>query len=102
MPGFVRVADAAELAPGSGKEIVVGGQSLALFNMDGRFHAIGNRCAHRGGPLGQGTLVGQVVMCPLHAFAFDVTTGISPDDPQLRVPSYEVEVSDGGVFVKLE
>ena len=48
---------------------------VALFNVDGRFHAVSNRCPHRGGPLGQGFVDGAEVSCPWHNWTFDVTTG---------------------------
>jgi len=102
MGEFVRVIAAAELAPGSGKEVLVSGKPVALFNVDGTFHAIGNTCVHRGGPMGQGSLDGSVVMCPWHAWTYDVTTGISTVSPELRLPRYEVKLESGDVYVKLE
>jgi nitrite reductase/ring-hydroxylating ferredoxin subunit len=79
----------------------VGGRPVALFNVDGTFYALSNVCIHRGGPLGQGLLEGQVVMCPWHAWTFDVATGHSTVNPELRVDRYEVKVEDGQVLVKV-
>jgi nitrite reductase (NADH) small subunit len=100
MPDFERVIAVSELAPGSGKECLVGGRPVALFNVDGTFYAIGNTCGHRGGPLGQGMLEGSIVMCPWHAWTYDVTTGVSTVNPELTVARYEVKVEDGGVWVR--
>jgi nitrite reductase/ring-hydroxylating ferredoxin subunit len=102
MAEFVRVIAAAELAPGSCTEVSAGGKPVALFNVAGTFHAIGNTCIHRGGPLGQGMLDGTTVLCPWHAWSYDVTTGISTVNPELRVDSYEVKVEDGQVLVKVD
>ena len=102
MSDFVKVMAAADLPPGSGKEVVVAGKAVALFNVAGSFHAIGNTCVHRGGPLGQGSLDGAVVMCPWHAWTYDVTTGVSTVNPDLKVPRHEVRLEGGEVFVKLE
>jgi nitrite reductase/ring-hydroxylating ferredoxin subunit len=98
---FVRVVAVADLPPGSCTEVLAGGQAIAICNTEGNFYAIGNRCSHRGGPLGQGFLDGHVVMCPWHAWTYDVTTGVSTVNPDISVPRYEVKVEDGQVWVKV-
>ena len=102
MADFVKVLAAAELPPGSCREVLVSGKPVALFNVGGAFHAISNTCIHRGGPLGQGSLDGQVVMCPWHAWTYDVTTGVSTVSPELSVPRYDVKLEGGEVFVRVE
>jgi nitrite reductase/ring-hydroxylating ferredoxin subunit len=97
---FVRVASVAELLPGQAMEALVNGRPVALFNVAGEFHAISNTCVHRGGPLGKGVLDGKLVLCPWHAWAYDVTTGVSDVNPDLKVAKYEVKVEDGQVLVK--
>jgi nitrite reductase (NADH) small subunit len=101
MSDFVKVLAVSDLTPGSGREVWVEGKAVALFNVGGVFHAIGNTCVHRGGPLGQGSLDGQEVICPWHAWGYDVTTGISTVNPELRVPHYETRIEEGQVFVKV-
>ena len=91
---------AAELPPGKGMEALVNGKPVALFNVDGEFHAISNTCVHRGGPLGKGAVDGKLVLCPWHAWAYDVTTGVSDVNPDLKVARYEVKVEDGQVLVR--
>src|SRR5438552_18464896 len=49
--------------------------SVAVFHYDGRFRAIGNACNHKGGPLSEGRLHGEFVMCPWHAWEYSVLTG---------------------------
>jgi len=102
MAEFVRVLSASELPPGKGAEAVVAGKPVAVFNVDGAFHAISNTCVHRGGPLGQGVLEGSIVMCPWHAWTYDVTTGVSSVNPDLTVARYETKVEGGDVYVKVE
>ena len=58
-------------------------------------------CPYRGGNLGQGMLDGQIVQCPLHGWKFDVTTGESPDHPDVRIPTYEVKVEGDDVSITL-
>ena len=49
MAEFVRVARAGEIAPGEGTLVEAGGKKIALFNVDGKFHAIDDTCTHQGG-----------------------------------------------------
>ena len=102
MSEFVKVMAAADLAPGSCTEVVAGGRAIALCHAEGAFYAIGNRCSHRGGPLGQGLLDGRVLLCPWHAWTYDVSTGVSTVNPDICVARYEVKVEDGQVLVKVD
>ncbi len=101
MPNFVKVARRDEVPPGRGKTVNAEGVAVALFNVNGTFFAISNTCVHRGGPLGKGVLDGRLVICPWHAWAYDVTTGQSDANPDLRVARYEAKVEDGQVLVKV-
>src|SRR5438093_1442844 len=75
MAEFVRVARAGEIAPGEGMLVEADGKKIALFNVDGKFHAIDDTCTHRGGPLSEGMVVGTEVTCPWHGAVFRVTNG---------------------------
>ncbi|MCG6922988.1 MAG: Rieske (2Fe-2S) protein [Acidobacteriota bacterium] len=101
MSEFVRAIAVTDLAPGQAAEVEVGGQAVALFNVGGTFHALSNRCPHRGGPLGQGFLDGAEVSCPWHNWTFDVTTGENVADTNLCVPRHAVKVEDAHVYVKI-
>ena len=101
MGDWVRAAAAAELLPGSCTEVSVGGKPVALYNVDGTFYATSNTCIHRGGPLGRGMLSGHEVMCPWHAWSWNVTTGENAANGTLKIPTYEVRVEGGEVFVKV-
>lgn len=102
MADFVRAMAAAELAPGQCAEVMVAGKPVAIYNVDGTFFATSNVCLHRGGPLGQGLLDGRHVMCPWHAWTWDVATGENAANPELKIPAYEVKVEDGQVLVRLD
>ena len=75
MAEWVRVAAIADCPPGRPVQVVAGGHVIALFNVDGEFHAIDGICAHQGGPLGKGTLDGSTVTCPWHGWQYDVRAG---------------------------
>ena len=93
------VARTTDIEPGAGAVVDVGGRRLAVFNVEGVFYAIDNSCPHRGGPLGEGDLVGAVVRCPWHGYRYDVRTGVHQVNASFKVPCYPVTVEDGAVFV---
>ncbi len=82
--------------------VEAGGRLLALFNVAGSFHALDNRCPHRGGPLGDGFLEEGRVTCPWHGWQFDVRTGSSPLNPGLSVCSVPLEIQGDEIFALLE
>jgi len=95
----VRVARASEIPPGTAKVVVVLGHPVALFNVDGAFHAVSNVCLHRGGPIGEGALDGFVVTCPLHGWEYDVRTWKNLANPCARLRTYAVTVDGDDVLV---
>ena len=101
MEGFVRVSSTTDVKPGRGIVVEVNGKTLAVFNVEGIFHAIDNTCIHRGGPLGEGDLEGSVVTCPWHGWQYDVATGICLANPSAKVERYEVVVDNTDVKVRL-
>jgi nitrite reductase/ring-hydroxylating ferredoxin subunit len=101
MAEFHRTIPAADLQPGHCRELVVAGRPVALYNVEGRFYATTNICLHRGGPLGQGMLSAHEVMCPWHAWTWDVRTGENTANPSLKMETYEVKVEDGMVMVRV-
>ena len=102
MPEYVKVAQASELEPNRGKLIEVQGKKIALFNVDGKFHAIDNTCTHRGGPLSEGELEGDEVTCPWHGAKFKVSTGevLGLPAPQ-GVGCYKVRVNGPDIELEL-
>lgn len=99
MPSFRPLCDAADLGCGKARAFVVDGRSIALFNVDGRFHAMENTCLHAGGPLAEGALEGCVVTCPWHEWQFDVTTGKTPLNPMIALACFPLRVRDGKVEI---
>ena len=77
------------------------GKTIALFNVAGEYHAVDNACPHRGGPLGEGDLDGTAVVCPWHAWRWDVTTGANVNNPAIRIPRFPVTVEAGEIYVEL-
>src|ERR1700760_1096010 len=102
MSDFVRICGKADLPPsGEAREITVGERVLCLANEKGFISVMDNVCPHRGGPLGQGMLEGGKLICPWHAWAFDLKTGQAMHTPLAKVPIYEVRVEGEDVLTKL-
>ena len=99
---FVRVARATDIPLGKGCLVERSEVSVAVFNAgQGRFYAVSALCPHEDGPLGDGWLEGDVVVCPWHGFDFDLATGRCRVDVDLAIPVYPVRVSAGAVEVDL-
>ena len=102
MGEFVKVAKAGDIAPGEARGVDARGKRIALFNIDGTFHAIDDTCTHRGGPLSEGMVVETKVTCPWHGAIFDVTTGSVLGAPAPRdVSHYTVRVEGDNIEVEL-
>ena len=74
MAEFQTVTKTSDVPPGQMKVVNLGGEEIAIANVDGIYFAFGNFCPHEGGPLGEGELEGTAVTCPWHFTVFDVTT----------------------------
>jgi len=99
---FVRAAKKDEVPPGTIREFQLDGKTVALANVGGKLFVINNTCLHRGGPLGEGDLKGQIVTCPWHGWQYDVTTGKLATNPGVGVETYPVEVRGDDIFVDID
>ena len=96
------VARTEEIPVGTGLVVDADGVEVAVFNVDGVFHALQNACAS-GGPIGEGTLRGAVVTCPWDGDTYDVRTGVSPASDAIFVRRFPVRVGrDGTLSVQPE
>lgn len=114
------VIDANELDPGKRVLVDVEGREVAVFNIDGEYHAIANYCVHQGGPVGEGSVSGtttakmseddwelcyecdnEIVSCPWHGWQFDIETGQHLAHSKFQLPTYPVTVRDGKVYLDI-
>jgi 3-phenylpropionate/trans-cinnamate dioxygenase ferredoxin subunit len=101
MSEWVDVASVDELAAGQWRLVDVDGTRIAVFNIDGAYHAIEDLCTHDGGDLASGCLEGDAIVCPRHGARFCVRTGEA-----LSAPAYEpttvfpVRVENGIIQVR--
>ena len=96
---YVTVARVGDVAPGTGKAVVVGDREIALFNVDGTFYALDNTCPHQGGPLAEGWIEGTQVTCPWHAWTFKLTDGKMTLGDYASVEPFDVRVEGDQVQV---
>jgi nitrite reductase/ring-hydroxylating ferredoxin subunit len=99
---WVAVARAREIPVGKGCFVDHAAGPVAVFNAGaGRFHAVSALCPHEDGPLAEGWLEGEAVVCPWHGFDFDVATGACRVAEGLSVAVYATRVTGGVVEVDL-
>ena len=101
MSGKTQVAKTKDLPPGKAVAVTVGSKRIAVFNSAGNFFAIDDTCTHAGGSLSEGDLAGNIITCPWHGAAFDITNGNVLEGPASEsVKSYKVFVE--GEDIKVE
>jgi 3-phenylpropionate/trans-cinnamate dioxygenase ferredoxin subunit len=101
---FIDVAPVDELPPGSVKIVQAGSIAVGVYNLDGEYCAIEDRCSHDDGPLAEGEFDPEerVVICPRHGSKFDICSGRPLGLPAYEpVETYPVVVEDGWVKVDI-
>jgi 3-phenylpropionate/trans-cinnamate dioxygenase ferredoxin subunit len=102
--GELDVGPAEELPPGEMRIVTAGPVSVGVYNLDGRYYAIEDRCSHDDGPLCEGEFDPEtgVVICPRHGAEFDIRSGGALTLPAYEsVTTYPVRVVDGTVKVEI-
>lgn len=111
------VATVDEIAPGTSKVVNVNGREVGIFNVDGEFFALLNRCPHMAAELCKGAIVGLVqsgdvgdyqlgrpgefLRCPWHGWEFEIRSGQSYCDPKhTRIRKFDVKIEAGETLVK--
>ena len=111
------VARAEDIPRGGRKIVRLEGREVGIFNLDGTFYALKNVCPHQGARVCLGRIVGttlpsdvyefkyglkgRILRCPWHEWEYDITTGHSVFDENVRVVTYAVEVVDGEIAVTI-
>ncbi len=91
-----------ELTPGTMKCREFKQEVILFANVEGNVYAVTGICTHEDSPLCLGALKGCSVMCSLHGSLFDLRTGQADGDPaDIPLQTYDVEVSDGNIYLHL-
>jgi nitrite reductase (NADH) small subunit len=102
MPTFTKLTTESELPlADEAKEFPCGAKTICIANVNGVFSALDNICPHRGGPLGQGMIEGEKVVCPWHGWAWDSKTGAATQDPNMKVAVYPLKIENGDVLIDI-
>lgn len=111
------LARAAEVPPGTCRILTARGREIGVFNVNGAFYALSNRCPHKGAELCRGMIVGlpqsdapgeyhisrpgEFIRCPWHGWEFEIRTGQSWCDPNsVRARNFKVTVEPGSELLK--
>jgi 3-phenylpropionate/trans-cinnamate dioxygenase ferredoxin subunit len=112
------VASVEEIPPGGRKIVKVQGREVGIFNVEGRFYALKNVCRHQGARVCLGKVSGttlpsrvyeyrygrdgQILRCPWHGWEYDITSGRSLFDEDVKVVTYGVTVADDAVYIDMQ
>jgi thiamine pyrophosphate-dependent acetolactate synthase large subunit-like protein/nitrite reductase/ring-hydroxylating ferredoxin subunit len=99
---WVKVAKKSDLLNERVKTVVAANQQVCLVHHENEFSALGNRCPHQGGPLGEGQIEDGWVICPWHAYQYDPKTGNAPEGFDDHAKSYPVKLENDDIYVGIE
>ena len=100
---LVRVCAQAEVPPGTVKAFAVGSNTLAVYNIEGRYYITDDECTHAAASLADGMLEGDVIECCMHLGAFHVPTGEVKAPPcTVALRTYKVMLQGDEVLVDLD
>jgi methionine sulfoxide reductase heme-binding subunit len=97
--GFVDACAVADIRENRARIVCLSGERVAIFKYDGKISAVSNVCQHQNGPLGEGKILNGCITCPWHGYQYVPETGVSPPPFVEKVPTFNVRVRDGRVFV---
>jgi 3-phenylpropionate/trans-cinnamate dioxygenase ferredoxin subunit len=100
---YIAVAEESELPNGERLFLEIDDITLVVFNIAGKYFAIGDVCSHDDGPIGEGEFEDEYeIACPRHGARFDVRSGEVMSLPAIvDIPAYPVRVVDGQIEVGL-
>jgi len=100
---WIRIAPTESVPPREGRAVLIGDREIALFNLGEQFLATDNQCPHQGGPLCDGIVTGDSVVCPLHAWKVNLACGQVERPTHGKdhcVATYPTRVEDGVVLIE--
>jgi len=97
---FIAVAKKNEIANGEKIFLEIDEFQIVLFNVAGKYFAIGDVCSHDGAPLGEGELEDHEIICPRHGARFDISNGKVLALPAIEdIPSYPVKIANDEILI---
>jgi len=100
---WVKVCALDEIPPSQARTVNAGDTMIAVFRLsDDRVKAVENRCPHKQGPLAEGIISGDDILCPLHNWRIHLDDGKAAEPDEGCVKTYAVKVEAGQVFLSLD
>jgi nitrite reductase/ring-hydroxylating ferredoxin subunit/DMSO/TMAO reductase YedYZ heme-binding membrane subunit len=97
--GYVEVCAVNDIREGRARIALVSGERIAVFRYEGKISCVSNVCQHQNGPLGEGKIVDGCITCPWHGYQYQPDTGASPPPFTEKIPTFNVQVREGKVYV---
>lgn len=102
MSKWISIAKINEIPLGGHKAITINGTPVVLFNLEGEYYAIENRCTHQDFPLSEGCIIDNEITCPLHGAKFNIKTGEVTAPPAfMDVQTFAVRIEQENIQVEL-
>ena len=101
MSNFIKAAKTTDVPSGGCLLVQPEGKKVVLFNLGGEFFALDNSCPHNNGPICEGRIEGETVICPYHSWEFDIRTGKAKRVSGYRIKSYSLRLEGDEIFVEV-
>src|SRR3954467_13981563 len=98
---FIAVAGVSDIPVGRIRAFMVGDRKVALYHTERGFFASDNVCPHRGGPLTEGDLIGEEIICPWHLWGFDVASGLCTGNASIGLLMHEIKIEADRILIRL-
>ena len=103
MPHWVQLCRESDApAEGAAVEVEAEGIAICLARSKGKLSALDNWCPHRRGPLGEGWIENEAVVCPWHAWAFNLETGIADPPERAKVHVFPLRLEGELVLIEID
>ncbi len=99
---FKRVGSLAECKPGWVMEAKIDKHPYAICNHEGEIHCLDGECPCTGGPLGQGAIRHDMLVCPWHGWRFDYRNGVCAYDDSIKIAKYPVKIEGEDILVDVD
>ena len=102
MTRWVPVGSASDFPLDTSNERVIDGRVFAVIHTKDGFFAMDGICLHQGGPLGKGTVCGNVLTCPWHGWQYDVTSGAHLINTAIVHPTFPTKLEADTVWIDVD
>ncbi|MBI5197528.1 MAG: Rieske 2Fe-2S domain-containing protein [Nitrospirae bacterium] len=101
MSQYIKAARTADVPVGGSLLVQPEGKKVVLFNLAGEFFALDNSCPHNNGPICEGRIDGDTVICPYHHWEFDIRTGKSKALSAYKIKMYNLKLDGDEIYVEV-